>query len=66
MNNLTCECSDVSCAKIATIALSPKSRTWYSPDCARRLLLKIEADRRELADDQYVRRVERWPVENAR
>ena len=52
--------------KFATVAFSPKSRTWYSSDCAKRLLLKIEAARRELADDQYVGRVERWPVENLR
>ena len=64
--NDTCSCSITDCHQIGTIALHPKARTWYSPDCARRLLLKIEADRRELADDQYVARVEHWPVENIR
>lgn len=64
--NDTCSCSLTDCHQIGTIALSPKARTWYSPDCAKRLRKKMEAARRELADDQYVGRVERWPVENLR
>ncbi len=61
MNNLACSCSLSSCLKFATVAFSPRSHTWYNSTCAERIRLKLETARRGFADDQYVRRLERWP-----
>ncbi len=63
MNNVLCSCSDSGCLKLATVAFSPKSRTWYNSHCAERVRRKMELARRELADDQYTARLERWPVQ---
>ena len=63
MNNLTCECSDVACAKIATIALSPKARTWHNSDCAERIRRKMEAIHQQIADNAAEARTERLAIQ---